>query len=228
MALIKTSATTFIPQTGDNYENEQFYDELYGRRVYRYDAVSGAQISIYFGERTIIDDATAVQFSLTQSKKPIYGYHSQYFDAVAQGVVIVHGRIFVNFIHQGYLRLLMKNANNPNFLEELETDATRAAAEARPGQQQWDGLPFGKSSLIQFVKNSAFQRQQKQIAESGLIRPDKLGPVTITIKYSAESEFDNIPKKKIYDVHFIGEGQEIQISGQPVQEMYEFIARSVT
>ncbi len=216
------------PDDQDDLLNTEFYSELYGRRVYRYDAVTGAQISVYFGTHTLVDDATAIQFALTQSKKPVYGYHSQYFDAVAKGVVIVHGRLFVNFIHQGYLRLLMKHAHDPEFLDKYETNATRAQRDAKSSFADYDGVPQSQEALVKYIKKEAYNRQQREIQDAGLSRPDELRSVDIRIKYSAESEFDNIPFKTLSDVHFIGESQEIQISGQPVQEMYEFIAKKVT
>jgi hypothetical protein len=214
------------------YENafsqEAFYQELYGRRVYRYDAISGAQIAVYFGDRTLIDDATAIQFALTQSKKPIYGYHSRYFDAVAGGVVIVHGRIFVNFIHQGYLRLLIKNARDPRFLEKLENEATRAEQEAKNNQKTYDGVPNSQEALVRYIRDDNRRRQNREITEAGLIRPDVIGSTSIRVKYASDTHFDDVPFKLLTNVHFIGEGQEIQISGQPIQEMYEFIAQKVT
>ena len=213
------------------YENafsqEVFYQELYGRRIYRYDAISGAQIAVYFGDKTLVDDATAIQFALTQSKKPIYGYHSRYFDAVAGGVVIVHGRIFVNFIHQGYLRLLIKNARDPQFIEKEKTEATRAEEEAKRNQKTYDGVPNSQEALINHIRQNNRDKQNREIKKAGLIRPDVIGSTSIRIKYASDTHFDDVPIKTMTNVHFIGEGQEIQISGQPVQEMYEFIAQKV-
>lgn len=213
------------------YENafsqEAFYQELYGRRIYRYDAISGAQIAVYFGDKTLVDDATAIQFALTQSKKPIYGYHSRYFDAVAGGVVIVHGRIFVNFIHQGYLRLLIKNARDPQFIEKEKTEATRAEEEAKRNQKTYDGVPNSQEALINHIRQNNRDKQNREIKKAGLIRPDVIGSTSIRIKYASDTHFDDVPIKTMTNVHFIGEGQEIQISGQPVQEMYEFIAQKV-
>jgi hypothetical protein len=225
------SVNPLVHESEDDIRNVNFYQELYGRRIYRYDAVSGAQISLKFGDSTLIDDATAIQFSLSQSKKPIYGYHSQYFDTVASGVVIVHGRLFVNFIHQGYLRLLLEHAYDPQFLDMIKNEASRQAKQANQGQGVTsDGLPNSQEALFEFVRRDAFERQQQEIIHSqGLKkRPDDMRSTEIRIKYANEAEFDKVPEKVLYNVHFIGEGQEIQISGQPIQEMYEFIARRVT
>ncbi len=213
--------------------NKEFYRELYGRRIYNYDAVSGAQIVIKLGEDVLLEDATAIQFSLSQSKKPIYGYHSQHFDTVASGVVIVHGRLFINFIHQGYLRLLMNKVRDPRFLDMLDSEAKRQAERANYGHGvSNDGLPSSQEAVFEFVRRDAAKRQEQEIAhaENHLKkRPDNSAVLTkIQIKYGNENEFDQVPEKVIHDVHFIGEGQEIQISGQPIQEMYEFIARRVT
>jgi len=211
------------------FSQEAFYRELYGRRIYSYDAISGAQIAVYFGDRTLIDDATAIQFALTQSKKPIYGYHSTYFDAVAGGVVIVHGRIFVNFIHQGYLRLLIKNAQDPRFLDKEKSEATRAEEEARNNQKTYDGVPNSQEALVRYIKTDNREKQKEDIRNAGLTRPDLIvGSTSIKIKYASDTHFDDVPFKRLTNVHFIGEGQEVQISGQPIQEMYEFIAQKVT
>lgn len=212
------------------FSNEAFAEELYGRRIYRYDAISGAQIAVYFKNRTLIDDATAIQFALSQSKKPIYGYHSQHFDTVADGVVIVQGRIFINFIHQGYLRLLMARARDPNFLEKEETDATRSKDNAKSGKQTYDGVPNSQESLIRHIRETSRARQNALIkGTANLRRPDLAGETAeIRIKYASDTHFPDVPFKTLSHVHFIGESQEIQISGQPIQEMYEFIAQKVT
>lgn len=230
MTIIQTD-NALKPQTQEDILNTNFYQELYSRRVYRYDAVSGAQISLKFGDNTLIDDATAIQFSLSQAKKPIYGYHSQYFDTVASGVVIVHGRLFVNFIHQGYLRLLLEHAYDPQFLDKLDSEAKRQAKKANQGSGiTHDGLPSSQEAIFEFVKRNAYNRQKQEIVHSqGLKkRPDNFRGTQLQIKYANDKEFNVVPEKILHDVHFIGEGQEIQISGQPIQEMYEFIARRVT
>ncbi len=221
-----------IQSSEEDILNRDFHTELYGQRIYNYDAVSGAQIVIKLGEHVLLDDATAIQYSLSQSKKPIYGYHSTYFDTVAPGVVIVHGRLFINFIHQGYLRLLMQAAHDPQFLDKLESDASRSAEQAKSGLTNVDGKPKSIDDLFKFIRGEAFKRQQGEIAHSQKHlkdRPDLFSALTkIQIKYGNEAEFAQVPEKVIHQVHFIGEGQEIQISGQPIQEMYEFIAHRVT
>ena len=225
MAVITSyNSRTYQP----DFEQDAFYNELYGRRVYNFDAVSGAQIKVMLGDRVLIDDATAIQFALSQAKKPIYGYHSQYFDTVAPGVVIVQGRLLLNFIHQGYLRLLIEAMKDPYFIEKIDTDASRAAEEAKSGKTTYSGLPTDPATMIRYIKN--YKKQQTEIKETqNMNRPDIAGGIIdIRIKYADDKQFDSVPEKVIYGVQFIGESQEISISGQPIQEMYEFIARRVS
>lgn len=225
MAVLKSyNSRTYEPE----FSETAFHEELYGRRVYNYDAVSGAQITVMLGDRVIVDDATAIQFALSQQKKPVYGYHSQLFDTVAPGIVIVQGRLLINFIHQGYLRLLLQAMKDPYFMEKIDSDASRALEEAKSGKTTYNGLPADPHTMIRYIKN--YKKQESEIQRTQkLPRPDNTsGIIDIRIKYADESQFETVPEKRIFNVEFIGEGQEIQISGQPIQEMYEFIARKVT
>lgn len=201
-----------------------FYRELYSRRVYRYDAVSGAQIRVKLGENVIVEDATAVQYTLSQGKKPIYGYASQLFDAIAQGVVIVHGRLWINFIHQGYLRLLLKAASDGG----QSLVGTNLAADQR---LEFDskGIPLDSKNLIEHVKKENYDRNDTQARLESVMssRPDEKPAVNITIHFGNPELYD-VPKKKIWECHFVAEGSEINISGQPIQEWYEFVAKRVT
>lgn len=204
-------------------ENLDLYTQLYGRRTYRYDAVSGAQITVQLDNRVILDDCTAIQYTLTQAKKPVYGYHSQLFDAVAPGIVIVHGRIWLNFIHQGYLRALIEGAKQGTDLFQPWSNQERENPE----------LPDSTEDLIAHVqannRETLSTLSQRLKNESQLAsRPDQKASVNIHITYGDVVNFTGTPVKVIYQAHFIGEGQDNQISGQPIQEWYEFIARRVT
>lgn len=206
-------------------EDVQFHRELYSRRVYRYDAVSGAQIRVKFGSNTIVEDATAVQFTLSQGKKPIYGYASQLFDAIADGVVIVHGRIWLNFIHQGYLRLLLEAAKDGG--QSLTGTNFSRKERLRPAN-----VALTSGNLLEHVKKTNFDTQQgltERTEDDRRLRPrpDERPSVDITIDYG-NPDFYDVPRKVIYECHFLAEGQELNISGQPVMEWYEFIAKRVT
>ena len=204
----------------------EFYRDLYGQRAWSYDVVSGAQIKVVLGENVILEDCTAIQYTLTQSKKPIFGYASQYYDAVAKGIVIVHGRLWINYIHQGYLRTLLDLAARSGSLDAVKQDMkTPTSDELNRGFNLQN-----EGDVVAFVEKE--NRRRLEVFEAGTkpgSRPDIMSKnVNIRINYGDASRFSGVPTKVLYDINFIGEGQDIQISGQPQQEWYEFLAQRVT
>lgn len=82
--------------------NEVNQQQTLNTTVYEFDHFSGSQISIYIGD-ILVDDISSVQFTVTQSKRPIYGYASQYYSTVAPGQVIVEGMFTVPFKESDYI-----------------------------------------------------------------------------------------------------------------------------
>jgi hypothetical protein len=85
---------------------DDFGSRTLHKRVYAKDYFTGVQAGIYIGD-VYIDEVTSIQYSLMQSKVPIYGYASQLFDAVVPGVVIVEGNLSINFKESGYLWIVL-------------------------------------------------------------------------------------------------------------------------
>lgn len=63
--------------------------------------------SLIFIGPYLLDEALACSYKLEQRKVPIYGYASQYYDAVAAGKIIVTGTISINYVDSNYLYLAM-------------------------------------------------------------------------------------------------------------------------
>lgn len=74
--------------------------------LFKFDYYSGSQITVWFGN-VMLDDINSIQWTRQQSKRPIYGYASQQYDAVAKGTVIIQGSFVVNFRQAGYISTLM-------------------------------------------------------------------------------------------------------------------------
>lgn len=72
------------------------------RTVYEFDYFSGSQIGIYIGD-LLIDDIDFIQFNVTQTKRPVYGYASQYYHTVADGQVLVEGAFSIPFKEADYI-----------------------------------------------------------------------------------------------------------------------------
>lgn len=73
---------------------------------YEFDYFSGSQISVYIGD-VLVDDIATIQYHVSQRKRPIYGYASQYFHKVASGQVLVEGTFSIPFKESDYLLLAL-------------------------------------------------------------------------------------------------------------------------
>ena len=74
--------------------------------VNKFDFYSGSQITVWFGD-ILVDDINSIQWTRVQNKKPIYGYASQQFDAVAKGTILIQGDFSINFRQRGYLSVIL-------------------------------------------------------------------------------------------------------------------------
>lgn len=66
------------------------------------DYVNASQARIYIGG-VLVDEVYDLQYSYRESKEPIYGYNSKYYDAILPGNVLVYGSFTINYIHDAYL-----------------------------------------------------------------------------------------------------------------------------
>ena len=71
-------------------------------------AYTGANVSITIGDN-LITNAFGISWELSQNKRPIYGYNSMHYDAVATGQVIVLGQLYLNYQHPNYLSRVLYN-----------------------------------------------------------------------------------------------------------------------
>jgi len=69
---------------------------------YGFEYFAGANVTVKVGDMTILE-ASGISVDYQNSKRPIYGYSSRYFDAVAEGQSLVTGTLLVNYVHQDYL-----------------------------------------------------------------------------------------------------------------------------
>lgn len=65
-------------------------------------AYTGANVSLTIGS-TLLTNAFGISYEVTQNKRPIYGYNSMHYNAVARGQVLVLGQLYINFQHPSYL-----------------------------------------------------------------------------------------------------------------------------
>lgn len=115
------------------FTNPGFRSDYDVGSVNKFDFYSGSQITVWFGD-ILVDDINSIQWTRTQNKKPIYGYASQLFDAVAKGTVLIQGDFTINFRQQGYLSVIM---NEIKFLYKRYTGNLQDDEVANADQGRW-------------------------------------------------------------------------------------------
>ena len=88
-----------------------------GNITYEYDYFAGSQVLVYF-EDVLVDDIVRIAWSVQQNRQPIYGYASQYFNALADGVVIAGGSFWIAYKEAAYMPAILKyisERRDPNY-----------------------------------------------------------------------------------------------------------------
>lgn len=85
---------------------------------YNLDYYSGAQAAMFI-ENMLIDEVTSLQWTVQQSKVPIYGYASQVFDEMAKGTIIVQGSFSINYVEAGYLHAVLSHVHKYGIKPEV-------------------------------------------------------------------------------------------------------------
>ena len=220
-----------------------------GATFNKFDYYSGSQISVWFGN-IFIDDIASIQWQRQQNKKPIYGYASQEFDAVANGTVIIQGSFIINFRQSGFLSMVMQEItdlyNGLTRVENFESVKQIIDMHLRSGT-------FGPQTADEiealgndpdFVKLAASYENivwnDEDTGPGGpTTAPDVQQAITIPTgfdilvnygstagnEHSRYTDYLQSASKTLLGVHLVGESQVIQVGGQSVMEQYDFIAR---
>lgn len=184
---------------------------------------TGANISLYIGPN-LVTDCFGISWELSNSKRPIYGYNSTHFDAIAKGQVIVLGNLLFNYktpnVLSYYLQAhyAMTGGSTDSF--DYETDPN--------GSTELGGLNLSRDKRR---SPYAINSRPDQFSDTDGL----LDPIDIHIRYgNPEREFLDRNLIETYqdsnsvilrNVHFIGESQSIMADDQPILEVYKFIAR---
>jgi len=115
---------------------------------------SGNQGQVWIGPY-LVDEVVGIGYKITQNKIPVYGYASQYFDAVADGKVLVTGWITINYVDSGYLF----HALNKYVQRTYDTTAVRRNPDASPRQARQ--LLYGSGGYVQKLLNELEQSNKQ-------------------------------------------------------------------
>ena len=126
------------------------------RTTYEFDYYSGSQIGIYIGD-LLIDDVDSIQYSVAQTKRPIYGYASQYWHTVADGQVLVEGVFSIPFKEADYIiAALHKYAEDHAPISYLKSDIPNTPIVGTSAPRDYD------------VKRENIERRMMNAATKGI------------------------------------------------------------
>ena len=215
---------------------------------YDYDYFSGSITNLYIGE-ILIDEVTSVKYNLEQQKRPIYGYSSQNWNFMAKGIVVVTGYFTINFKESGYLYHVLDYFNDRDkdshpilkpVTEENKNDTKinkKNIERILKGDTDVDEYEFYNNlaalpdadfeNVAEIIEDQIWQGDARSI-EKKRTRPDEFSEFDIYITYgNIDSPAANHTARRITGVELTGQSQVIEISGEPLQEAYTFIARDV-
>jgi hypothetical protein len=98
---------------------------------------SGAQARVYFGH-ILVDDVTSIEWRGNSTKRPVYGYASEQFDAVSKGQYIIQGAFMIPFKEVGYLHAVMAAMKDGQRGREYVENALSGVK--RNGQKKFDAI----------------------------------------------------------------------------------------
>lgn len=145
---------------GNNPYNSPARDNY---QTYPYDYFCGADAKIFFGD-VWVDDIATIQYNINQSKTPIWGYASQYYDAIAKGQVIVQGNLSIQFKEVGYLNVIQRLLEQQRSqsterikksLQKYQLRAEYGAAKYIPGlntREGENGVVHSANGTPQFIR----------------------------------------------------------------------------
>ena len=213
---------------------------------------SPAEVKIYIGPDKWIDDAYRIDYSVTNSRVPLYDYTSPYFKQVAEGNHIVQGQIIINYRFPGYLKraFLKEMMRDSDFANDMKKqhDITRELIGKNPSERVellLAAKKLGTFEATKMLSEDLFSSDlkpdsRKKITDnSGVAIEDHANshtmyPFSIVIKYGGE---ESLYQKRIEHCILLGESQvvsasalaggDLSASGMPIYEVYSFMGRKL-
>lgn len=194
----------YVKWTSNRGSSDQMLDRVpfitntaNGKRYY-----SAVDAELYFGD-IFIDEVCSIQWSTQQQTLPLYGYNSYTFDDIALGTRLIQGQFAINFTED-------------NFLMNLQSNKGFAKIARRS---------YGKDYPEQSVYSDYRKRLNLPLWDGGF---------DIVIGYGYHGQNVKNVKNTDYSTYTIldccqitGSMVQLDYNGEPVQEIYTFIARDM-
>lgn len=168
-----------------------------GKRYY-----SAVDAELYFGD-IYIDEVASIQWSMQQQTLPLFGYNSYTFDDLALGTRLIQGQFAINFTEDNFLMNLQNNKAfsriaRRKYAKDYQETSVYSDYRKRLNLPVWDG---GFDIVIGYGYHG-----------------QNVKNVTNT-KYSTYTILDCC--------QITGSMLQLDYNGEPVREVYTFIARDM-
>lgn len=199
-----------------------------------FDYFAGANVVVFFGDIPLLECA-GISYEVSESKRPIYGYASRYFDGVAYGQSLVQGELLINYVHQDYLfevgalalekRGLAPAAgpSTPSLkMSESDVEDALAALSESPN----DTLAV-EQELISSLWSTPLGETEIRLSRDAI---DLDGGLDIKIAFGRQDALTSRNGQTgvfIEGCYFTGRGQQIVIDESVAVERYTFFARKI-
>ena len=207
---------------------------------------SGCNVYIYF-EDIFIDEIERMQFELQEQIMPLHGYNSFVFDKMLRGTRLIQGMFQINFKDSNYISsavdAILENSEDFNLsddnLKEINEENTNKlyefadrgwTTEFKKYSQDFQKKIWGRSEEKNtYIRDrETYFKHQNTSFNIRLSYGDQDQPES---RWKAER---NYRKKlgvgtirEIQDVHLQSVSQAFDVSGEPIREIYTFMAKDL-
>lgn len=221
-------------------------------RNYSANYYAGSDIRIYFGD-IWIDEITSIDFTLQEQVAPIYGYASYTWDRVARGSRYISGSFSINFKETAYLQTIMNSlrsdieaSSSVGYFSKDEW-AQNLTIEELLKQDKKDFYEIADDLETSFWGDGKQTARVQKQDKTSYFYPNLRGKTEVSGLNQgvlAESGFNIVVAygndclsgrgidshetvQVLMGVQLTGISQQIGGNGQPIQEVYQFIARDL-
>lgn len=174
---------------------------------------SGIDAEIYF-EDQYIDETVQLQFTVQQNVMPLTGYNSFVYDDVAVGARIVQGQFAINFTRAEYLYEILNTLQHKKIVKDsaIITDDEFSYTEKLEQNK-------AKANMTDNTLDPITQWRRSPLWAKGF---------NLVINYGNYLEHGQGGTLLVLDgVYLTGCAQGIGATGEPITEIYSFIARDI-
>ena len=147
-----------------------------GNTTYEMDYYAGSQVLVFF-EEVLVDDCVRIAWTVEQSRNPVYGYASQYFNTITDGVVIATGSLWIGFKEAAYIPVILRHVaarkgDGGSFFASpavLPSSGTAHSTSLLQSSEEWEGgVIEGGARMAGEAQRASVER----LLEAGAADPD--------------------------------------------------------